>query len=149
MQFMGSQRVGHNWVSKLNWGSSSRDEFIYNSKRKSNRKLLEFCLEIVIGIIYFIGLYVFIIGKILHGILGIVEIFSILCITASLNTIVDILWAMYQIQIYFELTSFQQGLKVAVLKLLDYEFCFWLTCYWITLYQCHSLNEIEAIKSLK
>lgn len=43
---------------------------------------------------------------------------SFLCISILLNTIVgDILWAMYQIKIYSELTSFQQGFKVVASKL--------------------------------
>lgn len=54
-----------------------------------------------------------------------------LCISILLNTIVgDILWATYQIKIYSELASCQQGLKVVVPKLLDHKFCFWMACYW-------------------
>ena len=34
LQFMGSQRVGHNWATELNWitynGGESRKEYIYN-----------------------------------------------------------------------------------------------------------------------
>ena len=47
LQFMGSQRVGHNWVSKLNWKISHLAAFPYLMSIHGNSQLCKFYVQII------------------------------------------------------------------------------------------------------
>ena len=45
LQFMGSQRVGHNWVTELNWTDYYKYKFGLGVQNEAGQRLTEFCQE--------------------------------------------------------------------------------------------------------